>query len=468
MAGAASATLDANFSIGQRIADYLAAAPAMPLSPDVAAKARQHLLDTIAAMVSGAHLAPGKIAISYAGTIGGTPVATVVGSELRTDVVTAALANGMCAHADETDDFHVGSITHPGCAVVPAALALAEADKASGAALLRAVVAGYEICCRMVMAIDADRTFREGRATHAIGGLFGASAASAVVLGLPAAQIPHLMSYAAQQAAGLVCWRRDPDHIEKACDFAGIPARNGVQIATMVAHGMTGVADAMEGNHGFFPVFGRGVDPAPAWQTLGETSMIMEAAIKRWCVGSPVQAALDAVEILRSETHFDANDIAAVTVRLPSDGAQVVDNGPMPNVNCQHLVALALTDGELTFESSHDHARMSDPKVQALRARTTLIHDDALVGARPPRQAVVEVALGDGRRLRHHARAVRGTPDNPMTWNEVAAKAQDLMEPVLGASQSESIIAAVADIEAIGNAGELARLLSSGTKQYRR
>jgi 2-methylcitrate dehydratase PrpD len=416
-------------------------------------------------MVSGANLAPGRIAISYARTIGGAPVATVVGSDLRTDVVTAALANGICAHADETDDFHVGSITHPGCAVVPAALALAEANKVSGATILRAVVAGYEICCRMVMAIDADRTFREGRATHAIGGLFGASAASAAVLGLSASQIPHLLSYTAQQAAGLVCWRRDPDHIEKACDFAGIPARNGVQIATMIAHGMTGVVDALEGKHGFLPVFGRDVDPAPAWHTLGQASMIMEAAIKRWCVGSPVQAALDAVEVLRSESRFDAGDIAAVTIRLPSDGAQVVDNGPMPNVNCQHLVALALTDGDLTFESSHDHARMSDPKVQALKNRTTLVHDDALVGARPPRQAIVELLLCDGRKLRHHARAVRGTPDNPMTWDEVAAKADDLMEPVLGSSCSKDVIAAVADIETIGDAGNLARMLGLGTKR---
>jgi 2-methylcitrate dehydratase PrpD len=461
----AGMTLDANLGITQRIANYLAEAPAMPLSPDVAEKARQHVLDTIAAMVSGANLAPGRIAISYARTIGGAPVATVVGSDLRTDVVTAALANGICAHADETDDFHVGSITHPGCAVVPAALALAEANKASGAVVLRAVVAGYEICCRMVMAIDADRTFHEGRATHAIGGLFGASAASAVVLGLSASQIPHLLSYTAQQAAGLVCWRRDPDHIEKACDFAGIPARNGVQIATMIAHGMTGVVDALEGKHGFFPVFGRDVDPAPAWHTLGQASMIMEAAIKRWCVGSPVQAALDAVEVLRSESRFDAGDIAAVTIRLPSDGAQVVDNGPMPNVNCQHLAALALTDGDLTFESSHDHARMLDPKVQALKDRTTLVHDDALVGARPPRQAIVELLLCDGRRLRHHARAVRGTPDNPMTWDEVAAKADDLMEPVLGSSCSKDVIAAVADIETIGDAGNLARMLGLGTKR---
>jgi 2-methylcitrate dehydratase PrpD len=445
--------------ITERIAGYLAAAPGMPLAPDVAAKARQHILDTLAAMVSGAKLSPGEIAISYAREMGGKPAATVAGSDLRTDVVTAALANGMCAHADETDDFHVGSITHPGCAVVPAALALAEANRVSGQQFLRAVVAGYEICCRMVMAIDAKRTFADGRATHAVGGLFGASAASAVVLGLTATHVPHLMSYAAQQAAGLVCWRRDPDHIEKACDFGGFPARNGVQIATMIAHGMTGVADALEGNNGFFAVFGKGLDPTSALQTLGQRHLIMEAAIKKWCVGSPVQAALDAVEAIRAGNRFEASEIEAVTVRLPSDSAKVVDNGPMPNVNCQHLVALAIVDGGLTFEASHDHARMNEPAVRALRGRTTLVHDDALVDARPPRQGIVEIKLRDGRVLRHHARAVRGTPDNPMTWEEVAAKSRDLIAPVLGVARTRDLIAAVAGLESMKDVGDLAAML---------
>jgi 2-methylcitrate dehydratase PrpD len=452
-------TMPAAGSITRRIADYLAAAPDTPVSPEVAAKARQQILDTLAAMISGSKLAPGEMAISYARAMGGMPAATVAGSDLRTDVVTAALANGMCAHADETDDFHAGSITHPGCAVVPAALALAEANRVSGERFVRAVVAGYDICCRMVMAIEARRTFEDGRDTHAIGGLFGASAASAVILGFGSAHVPHLMSYAAQQAAGLTCWRRDPDHIEKACDFGGFPARNGVQIATMIASGMTGVADALEGKNGFFAVFGRGLDPTPAFMTLGQQCLIAEASIKKWCVGSPVQAALDAVEAIRMETPFKASEIKAVTVRLPSDSAKVVDNGPMPNVNCQHLVALALVDGGLTFDASHDHARMDEPAVRDLRGRTTLVHDDALVGTQPPRQGIVEINLRDGRTFRHHTRAVRGTPDSPMSWEEVAAKSSDLVAPVLGTARTRRLISAVASLESTGNICDLADML---------
>jgi 2-methylcitrate dehydratase PrpD len=447
--------------ITDRIAKYLAAAPTMPLSELVADRARNHILDTIAAMVSGADLDPGRITISYARKYGGRPEAIVAGSDLRTDVHTAALANGMCAHADETDDFHAASVTHPGSTAVPAALALAEAHQSSGARFLRAVVAGYEICCRMVMSIDALRTFGEGRATHGLGGLFGAAAASGVVLNLKEEQIPHLLSYTIQQASGLVCWRRDPDHIEKAFDFSGGPTRDGVQAATMVAHGMTGVADALEGPLGFFPVFGRGVDPAPAWRDLEETPMILDCAIKKWCVGSPNQAPLDAIEAIGKETKLVADQIESITVRLPTTVIGIVDNGPMSDVCCQHLVALHIVDGRLTFENSHDQARMSDPAVLAVRKRVKLVADEELTAAHPPRQGIVEIKLRNGRQLRHHTKVVRGTPQNPMGAEEVKAKALDLMRPMLGDERSRRVVETVRRLESVGDMSELAKLLAA-------
>jgi len=118
-------------------------------------------------------------------------------------------------------------------------------------------------------------------------------------------------------------------------------------------------------------------------------------------------------------------------------------------------------DGELTFESSHDHARMVDARVWALRDRVTLIHDEGLMTAKPPRQAIVEIGLRDGRVQRHHARAVRGTPDNPMAFDEVARKAQDLMAPVLGRERSRQVIERCRELDTLADAGELARLLSA-------
>ena len=455
-----SAYLEHN-PIRDSIARYLSSASTRALDAQVAEKAKHHLLDTLAAMVSGSALEPGRIALSYGERYAGGTQATIVGARYRADIFTAALVNGMSAHADETDDFHVASITHPGSAVVPAALALGEARKLSGARFLAAVVAGYDICPRATMSIDATKRFAEGGATHGIGGLFGAAAASAVMLGFDERQVIHLLSYTAQQASGMVCWRRDPDHIEKAFDFSGAAARNGVQTATMVEHGMTGVPDALEGRHGYFKVHGRGFDPAPAWADLGSRPAILDAAIKKWCVGSPIQAPLDAVEVIRTANPtLDYRDIESVTLRLPSDTAVVVDNGPMPDVNCQHLCAVALIDGALSFHSAHDEARMHEPVTKALRDRTTMIHDDSLIGATPPRQGIVEIELRGGTVLRHHAKAVRGSPFNPMTWDEVVAKADDLMAPILGPTGSAQVVKTVRGVENLADIGELAGLLA--------
>ena len=111
-----------------RIADYAVAAAGAPLPDHVVEKAKHHVLDTIAAMVSGAALPPGRLARDYVRSLGGQEEASVVGAAFLTSAVNAALANAMAAHADETDDSHPRSLTHPGCAVVPAALAMAERE----------------------------------------------------------------------------------------------------------------------------------------------------------------------------------------------------------------------------------------------------------------------------------------------------------------------------------------------------
>src|SRR5215212_3336424 len=135
---------------------YIADALNRPLPPSVMDKARQHILDTIAAMISGTRLHPGRLAIDYVATLGGARQSSVVGTRLLTCSVHAALANGMLAHADETDDSHAPSRNHPGCAVIPAALAVAESVHATGEHLIKAVVLGYDVAARMNYALGPE------------------------------------------------------------------------------------------------------------------------------------------------------------------------------------------------------------------------------------------------------------------------------------------------------------------------
>lgn len=420
----------------KRLAEFIASGAALPAN--VAHAARRHTLDTLAAIVSGADLAAGRFALDEARDTGGNGKSRVMGLPGTFPAPLAAYANAMCAHADETDDAHAPSITHPGCAVIPAALAAAQETGADDTAFLAAVAKGYELCGRFGVALGAaDFITERGFDSHAFGGVFGATAAAATVYGLDARACETALSLAAHQASGLATLFRDRLHVEKAFVFAGMPARNGTWAARAAARGLVGVAGALDSDPGFFTAYGE--DPGALTDGLGATWCVTDTNVKRWCVGSPIQAALDAVEALMAEHDLRPATVDRIHVQLSRSGALVVDNRDMPDVNLQHLVALMLVDGGLSFASSHDHARMTDPEITALRARVSLSASEALTRSEPARQAIVDVSLTDGRTVSHHTRAVRGTAQNPMTDAELARKFIDLATPRLGKAASATL-----------------------------
>jgi 2-methylcitrate dehydratase PrpD len=438
---------------------YIASAPRKPLPNAVVEKTKHHILDTIVAMISGSRLPPGEKAIGYVETLGGVKEASVVGSNLTTTAVNAALANGMLAHADETDDSHAPSQTHPGCGVVSAALAMAEREGRNGTALLRAVALGYDICCRLTQSLDATRFREDGHSTHSFGPMFGAAAAAGALAALRERQVRHLLSFTAQQASGISCWMRDGEHVEKAFDFGGMPARNGVAAATMVAHGFTGVDDVFAGERNFFVAYGRKPDPAVLTRGLGTVYEIIKTNIKRWSVGSPIQAPLDALRDLIQAHKISAEDVERVIVRVAHQGANTVDNRAMPDICMQHMCAVMLIDGKVTFASSHDQKRMGDRKVLALRSRIDLRGDDALSAAMPSRQGIVEITLRDGRELKHHVTAVRGSAENPMERSEVDEKCYDLAAPVIGRLRARKLCDTIWTLEKVRDVRSLRPLL---------
>jgi 2-methylcitrate dehydratase PrpD len=449
------------------LAGYIATALDKPLPEAVAEKTRHHILDTLAAAISGSKLPPGKMAIAYAKRLGEAKEATVAGSKVMVSAVHAALANGMLAHADETDDSHAPALMHPGCAIVPAALAMAERGRRDGTALLRAVALGYDIAARINLSLQHIDFRRVGHLTHAFGPVFGATAAAAALAKLKPAQVRHALSYTGQQTGGLSTYMRDTDHIEKAFDFGGMAARNGVSSATMVQSGCTGVEDVFSGERNFYIAFdesgriGKGPEPEVLVRGLGSDYEIMRTNIKRWSVGSPIQAPLDSLlELIRAHG-IKAGDVEAVHVRVSHSGANTVDNREMPDICMQHLVAVMLLDGIVTFESAHDEKRMKDRKVLELRRRVDLKGDDELHALLPARHGIVEIVMKDGRKLRHHTKAVRGTADNPMTRQEVDEKCYHLLKPVIGPKRGRQLCERVWDIESMRDARALRPLLTA-------
>jgi 2-methylcitrate dehydratase PrpD len=445
------------------LAGYMAAARTRALPEEVVEPAKYHLIDTLAAMISGSELPPGQAALRYIREHAGKGQTTVVASALTAAPLDAALANGVMAHADETDDSHNESRSHPGCAVVPAALALGEEFVIDGVALLRAVTLGYDIGTRLVMAMGgAAFSYDSSLATHSIAGTFGATAAAACAASLDARQMRWALDYAAQQSSGIIAWRRDTDHIEKAFVFAGMPARNGVTAALVVKSGWNGVDDIFSGPDNFFAAYAPKAQPDRLVEKLGERYEITQTDIKKWTVGSPIQGPLDAIEAIRKKTPFEADSVKRVTVRLAPSVAAVVDNREIPDICLQHMVAVMLLDKTVSFHAAHDKSRMQDASVLRQRSKVNLVRDEELAKLLPSRETVVEVELNDGAKPSERVSAVRGTPRNPMTKEEVVEKASDLITPVLGRDASSRLIETVFGIETVTDIRNLRRLLQHG------
>jgi 2-methylcitrate dehydratase PrpD len=411
-------------------------------------------------MVSGSELPPGKAALVLAKAQAGRPVATVVGSAILTGPMDAALVNGVLAHSDETDDSHGPSQSHPGASIVPAALALGEELGSSGERYLRAVTLGYDIGTRLTMALDAIAFRNESRrSTHAFAGNFGSSAAAGCIAGLTAQQMRWLLDYASQQAGGYAIWERDTDHIEKGFVFAGMPARNGVTAAVLVRSGWNGVDDVFSGDDNFFQVNAPKGDPAVLLDKLGERYEVVNTDIKKWTVGTPIQAPLDAIENIRRKRPFEADDVKAVTVRLAPSVGSVVDNRDIPDICLQHMVAVMLLDKTASFKAAHDKPRMKDAAVLRQRSKVKYVPDAALTRLLPARVAIVEMTLNDGTQLSDRVEAVRGTVRNPMPRSEVVDKARDLMAPVLGTANSGKLIDVLLALETVKDIRTLRPLL---------
>jgi 2-methylcitrate dehydratase PrpD len=437
---------------------YMSRARERPLPSDVIERATWHVLDTFAAIVSGSELSPGQAALRFARAYGGKPVATVVCDTLLIGPIEAALVNGTMAHADETDDTLAPGPWHPGSNVVPAALAAGEQFGVSGAQFVRAVVLGYDVGTRVMAAIQPGLA-NSHKLSYGIAGVFGSGAAAACVARLDERQMRWVLSYCAQQSSGIESFPRDPEHIEKGFIFAGMPARSGVTAALLVHAGWNGVNDIMAGPDNFI------LANAPAGKAdalvgqLGERYELMRANIKKWTVGQPIHAPLDALQALLKKQPIDAGRIREIVLRYQP--GSITDNSGASDINVQHAVAVMLTDKTLTFKSIHDAARLHDPAIVRLREKIRLDP-----GTGTPRPPLFRITMDDGTVIVQDATGpVLGTAQNPMTRDQLVAKCRDLMAPVLGMSQTTRLIEKTLALETVKDVRELRPLLQHAPRQ---
>ncbi len=461
-----------------------AQAPAMQVTPALAAYiagahtatipdahrdlARQHILDTLAAIVACRDLEPAilarKFAVAQSGSIGRTG-ATILGTRQKASLSDAVFASAMTGHGTEINDFIPSAFVQPGPSIVSAALTLAETRGSSGDAIVRAVVVGYELAGRIPKALGLANLRNAGIANHGIGPVFGTAAASAAMLGISPDRISDVLTFSAQQASGSWQWLLDVEHIEKAFVFAGMGARNGLQAALMVEAGFRGVRDSFDHPEGWLRsgAFASGdANTAYLIEKLGERSELLETAFKRYPVGGPTQPAVHG--LLQLLPQIDRNNVQSVRVEMPGRW-QAFRDAAMPALNLRYLSAIILLDGKLDFVAAQSLERMAgDAQAKALMQNVIIAHDPAQETPRgQPRteSARVIVIENGGRKHETYVPYVVGFPSHPMSREDLEAKALELMSPRLGAVRAQQVVERVRSLEGLRRGADLVAMIAS-------
>ena len=299
-------------SIAPQLAAEMIALRDTPLDAAVVARARDLLLDHLGVAIGGVPDASSRTIRDGLARLGFGGTATVIGTSLQLPPPQAALANGAAAHALEMDDTHRGGSIHLGAAVFPAALAASELALTSGAALLRAVVAGYEVGGRLAMALDPAAHYRRGFHPTGTCGTFAATVAAGLVLGLDADQLAHAMGIAGSQAAGAMEFLADGSWTKRF--HPGWAACAGLHAAAIARAGFRAPSTVFEGRFGVLHNYSDGAQPAAL---AGDgTYALMATSVKPHACCRYMQGPIDAVLALRTEHTLAIGAVARIKVGM--------------------------------------------------------------------------------------------------------------------------------------------------------
>ena len=406
---------------------------------------------------------------------GGPPRATAIGSDLAVPPSAAALVNGTLAHSLDFDDTHLPSVLHPSSSVIPAALAVAEAQGAPPTALLDAAAAGIEVAVRLGMG-GYDRElgnsvfFERGQHATSICGAVGAAVAAAAVGGLDQAGIAHAAAIAASMGAGLLEANRTGGTVKRV--HCGWAAHSGVVAAELARHGLTGPPTVIEGRFGFLLAHvGESADADAVVAGLGERWELPGIFFKPYPCNHFTHAGIDAALELRSRGVV-ADDVEDIELGVPTPVLRTIAQPPEDKARPEsgyhaafsgpYTVAAALTGGGglgLGHDDFTDQAAADEDRL-ALAARVRCVADERCDEIFPEQfPAVLRVRTRDG--APHEARVDvnRGGPGNPLTAEELAAKFAMNAQRVLDDEARAQVAKEVLDLPARADVGAVMRLV---------
>ena len=436
-----------------QLAEFVAGSQWRNIPPAVRREGVRGLLNYVGSALGGCGDEAIGLAVRVLTPSFGAAQAGVIGRSERCDVLNAAFLNAASANVLEYDDTHLPTVMHPAAPVAPGLFALAEARRASGIELLHAFILGVEASCRVGNAVMPHH-YRRGAHITASCGIFGAAAGAAKLLELDPVRTNWALGHAATQSAGLV---ESLGSMSKSLGV-GNAARNGLAGALFAEAGFTAAESAIEGKYGFAVVASDTVDLGKITTGLGEEWEILANAYKPYPCGVVLFPVIDACLELRKRIAVPVDQIAEVAVRghpllrERTDRPEPAD-GRIAKVSLQHSIAIALLQGAAGIAQFTD-AAVADPEVQALRARVTAQDDPSI----PVEAAVVELRLADGSMLTEHVKDGRGTPGRPMSDIELDTKVNECAAFGAPFADVAALIAAIRDIEALGDAAHVMRM----------
>ncbi|HAG22684.1 MAG: Uncharacterized protein involved in propionate catabolism [Synergistales bacterium 53_16] len=450
-------------TLAQQLAEFACKVRYEDLPVNVVTMAKKCLYDTMGTIIAGSfHSTTGRIAREIAEGHREEETATVAGPLMKRSAATAALANGMMAHALELDDGSKHATYHPGSSIVPTCLALAEETGCSGKAMLEAIIAGYEVSLRIGTAVNPSHYLRGFHPTGTVA-VFGTATAAGRLLGLDAEQMTNALGIAGSMAAGINQYEIDGSIVKHL--HPGNAAKNGILAARLAKKGFTGPEGVIEGDLGFCHCFADEYDLGIIVRDLGREFEFLKIYFKPFCSCRYVHFGIEAVQNILKEHPMKVEDIRKITIRTHMNAKQGSDIPDYRSVlharlSLQYGIGSIIVRGSAGLKDYTEEA-IADERVRDIARKVSIEVDPEIQKVYPnPRSMIVEIMDEKGNVYSSRVDHAKGSPENPMTEEELRAKFEDITKDVIDPGHQKSIAEATASAQDVDEAGYIARLLS--------
>ncbi|MFD9670173.1 MmgE/PrpD family protein [Rhodococcus sp. NPDC059968] len=440
-----------------------AAAPSQGGSAAVQ-RAKECVLDLVALAIGGSRTEVGRLALrsklsrSFQVDSDSTGC-SILGERARLSPSDAAGLNGLLGHALQCDDGMRRAHGHPGIAVIPAALASAEASAASGRRFLSGIIGGYEVFARVGAAINPEHLSQGFHPSGTVGAIAAAAAATLVLDDGAVKALENAMALAGSVSGGLMEYSHYGDM--SSYFVGGNAARIGVDAAFLAREGMAGPLTILEGKYGMAAAMANGAlrhaeiaSPDPHGPKILQTYTKLFSSCRH--THGAIEAALSLRKAIHSVDEVETVRVEVYRIAADECDRPVVTSLPGAESSLQLTVAAALVHGDLSL-AERSYTRYRDERVRALAQRVVVVHDptldEALPESRPARVLVTTPSEGT---MKAEVDLPRGEPERPLSWGELTAKAWTACSDVLDRDQFVRLEDAVASLETATSLRQLA------------